>query len=227
MNSVLRWCEEMLSLPENVWIEYVRRREPLRGRVDFDAYKGFWCKACEEGKEQAGLLFKEHGTANVAELAEKLCVSVQKKPLPDATSGRATYASFTEPDLIEIYQDNADALNSLIDAAEAKTLLGNIDVADVLLAHELYHVVQYRNTELFSMQKHIRLWKIFGIENNSRLVSLEEVSAMAFAGALTNISYTPYVFDVLLMLPSYPEKAKNIYRSIFEIFDEQKIKKMD
>ena len=95
-------------------------------------------------------------------------------------------------------------------------------MCDVLLAHELYHVLQYRHPEFYTMQQHILLWRLLGHEKRSRLVSLEEVAAMAFAGSLTGIHYTPYVYDVLLMLPHYPEQAKEIYRGLLAIRDRQR-----
>ena len=212
MNAVQEWCGALLALPEEVWVEYARRREPLRGRVTPAEYRVFWDKATAE----AQALAKQYPMAPRA-LAKTLGVQVHEKPLPDGGFGRATYACFTEPDDIELYTDNVQLLAGLTQAAGADALLEHADVADILLAHELYHALQLKNPDLYALQPHIRLWKVLGIENRSRLVSLEEVSAMAFARQMTGLGYTPYVYDVLLMLPHWPEQARELYRSLLEL----------
>lgn len=212
MNAVQEWCTRLLAMPEEVWVEYARRREPLRGRVTPAEYRVFWDRAVAEAQALA-----ERDPLPPRALAQKLGVHVHEKPMPGGGGGRATYACFTEPDDIDLYTDNTALLAGLTQAAGVDDLLGHADAADILLAHELYHVLQLREPGLYALQPHIRLWKVFGLENRSRLVSLEEVSAMAFARRLTGLGYTPYVYDVLLMLPRWPEQAKELYRSLLAL----------
>lgn len=54
------------------------------------------------------------------------------------------FAQYREPDSVTIYMDSARRAQELIRRERLEGLLGKQAVEDVLLAHELFHVTEYR-----------------------------------------------------------------------------------
>ena len=213
------WCDDLLALPESVWSAYALAREPLRGKLDRESYRPYYDRAAACGREEAARLRQTTAGASVRELAGALGVTVEEVPMPQG-GGIVTFACFYEPDRIELCADNAQAVQGLLRAAGLEERLGSVNVANMLLAHELFHVVQHRRPDLYVNEKHILLWKVGRLRQESRLVSLEEAAAMAFARELLEMPVPPYVFDVWMLLPQSPEKAQALYRQLMELREE-------
>lgn len=215
------WCDDLAGLPEEVWMAYAHGREPLRGKVPLADYADYYRKAAACGEAQAERLRREMGDASCREIAGRLGVTVEELPMPESR-GLATFACFYEPDRIELYTDNAEATRSLLLAAGIAQRMGDTDIGDMLLAHELFHVVQQRDPELYVNQNHILLWRLGRLRRESRLVSLEEVAAMAFAKRLLDMTVSPYLYDVWMLLPTVPEQARELYGRLMELSEEVK-----
>ncbi|MCD8197146.1 MAG: hypothetical protein LUE24_08330 [Lachnospiraceae bacterium] len=213
------WCDDLLSLGDDVWGAYAYAKEPLRGRLSREDYQEFYRKAAACGREEAQKLMERYGSGDCEKLAAGLGITIERLPMPSGM-GLITFACYYEPDRIELYEDNAREVQSLLEAAELNDRLGNTSVEDMLLAHELFHVVQSREKTLYINEKHIRLWKLGPILRDSRLVSLEEVAAMEFARTLLNMDYSPYVYDVLMLLPRDPEQAQRLYQKLMRLKEE-------
>ena len=207
------WCQELSCLPKSVWAAYAKSREPLTGRLTREEYENFFHAADLCGMELAQKTRRQWGDVSCGELAEKLGVRVERLPMPDG-DGLLTFAIFEEPDLIRVYTDNADATRSLIETSGGNEFIGDVDICEMLLAHELFHVLQLKEPELYVNKKHIRLWKLGPWIRESRLPSLEEVAAMAFARELLQMPTTPYLYDVLMLLPQATEQAEKLYHNL-------------
>ncbi|MBU9726006.1 hypothetical protein [Diplocloster modestus] len=213
------WCSELLSLGEKVWSAYAMSREPLQNKLSDQAYHKYFIKASACGREQAEKLCEKWESRDSRVLSQKLGVTVRNLPMPKGP-GIITFACYYEPDCIEIYNDNARDVQSLIKAAGLGRQLGDVDIYSLLLAHELFHVLQKQDETLYVNLKHIQLWKLGALHRESRLVSLEEVAAMAFAGQLLGIHFWPYIYDVLMLLPRAPEQAQKLYQYLMRLKEE-------
>lgn len=216
---IKHWCQELSCFPEEVWISYAKAREPLQRLVSLEEYTSHFHAARKCGMDLAHLSRREWGDISCQSLAEKLGVRVQRLPMPDGT-GMLTFAMFHEPDLIQVFTDNAAATELLIRESGGTEFLGEVDICEMLLAHELFHVLQLKYPDLYVNRKHIRLWKIGPFERYSALLSLEEIAAMAFAQEMLGLSYTPYVYDVLMLLPQATMEARKLYDRLQEINEE-------
>lgn len=216
---IKRWCQELSCLPEAVWISYAKSREPLQRLVSLEEYTSHFHTARKCGMDLAHLARQKWGAISCEEMAKKLGVRVERLPMPDGT-GMLTFAMFHEPDLIEIFTDNAAATELLIRQSGGDEFLGEVDICEMLLAHELFHAMQMEYPDLYVNKKHIRLWKIGPFERHSSLLSLEEVAAMAFAESLLGLGYTPYVYDVLMLLPQATMEGRKLYDSLQQIKEE-------
>ena len=217
------WCQELSCLPESVWVAYAKSRDPLNGRLTVDEYMPFYHAAHQCGVELAHKTRLECGDVSCEEMAEKLGVRVERHPMPDG-DGLLTFAVFEEPNLIRIYTDNAEATQNLIEASGGDAFIGDADICEMLLAHELFHALQLREPELYVNQTHIRLWKIGPWVRESRLMSREEVAAMAFAQELLKLPVNPYLYDVLMLLPQATEQAEKLYRNLLLLKEEDALR---
>lgn len=216
---IKQWCQELSCFPETVWISYAKSREPLSGRLSLEDYASHFHAARKCGMDLADQIRREWGDICCQELAEKLGVRVERLPMPDG-NGMLTFACFYEPDRIELFTDNAEATETLIRESGGIEFLDDVDICDMLLAHELFHALQDRYPDLYVHRKLVRLWKIGPFIRDSKLLSLEEVAAMAFAQRLLNMRNMPYLYDVLMLLPQATGEARKLYEKLQSISEE-------
>ena len=216
---IKHWCQELSCFPEEVWISYAKAREPLQRLVSLEEYTSHFHAARKCGMDLAHLALEQWDGLSCEEMADRLGVRVQRLPMPDG-DGMLTFAMFHEPDLIEVFTDNAEATELLIRESGGTEYLGQVDICEMLLAHELFHAMQLKHPDLYVNRKHIQLWKIGPFERRSALLSLEEVAAMAFAETLLGLDYTPYVYDVLMLLPQATMEARRLYDRLLKIKEE-------
>ena len=117
---------------------------------------------------------------------------------------------------INIYMDAVKKAEKFLKRPEIKTVLTDrLDVAGLLLAHELFHFVEEKyKKEIFTKQEKIRLWSLGPLHNDSSIIALSEIAAMAFAQTVTGISWSPYVMDVFLVYGYSPEEASGLYEEM-------------
>jgi hypothetical protein len=206
------WVGELAKLSDEDWCRYAFNRDPLVGRIQPEDRLEYGRRAIACGIEQARKVRAEHGDTGVVDLAGRMRVKLQLKPEEGASS---MFAYYQEPDTIAVYTVNAKATNALVAEYALQDLVGDADVVDVLVAHELYHVLEHTVPGgLYTSQKHVALWKFGLFEKRSRILCLEEIGAMAFARELVGLKCSAYVYNVLMLTPASPAKAQKLYERI-------------
>lgn len=125
------------------------------------------------------------------------------------------FAQYTEPDEVTIFMDSVRKAEELMESCDMWELFPDLSsIEDLLLAHEIFHAVEYRNRDrIFTQTEKIELWKK-PFSNRSQIIALSEMAGMAFARELLGISVSPYLFDVLLMYGYNQEAATALYEEI-------------
>ena len=211
---IREWVGELSTLSDDDWCRYAFNRDPLVGRITPEDRLGYCGKAIECGIEQARLVRAEHGDANPVELAGLMRVKLEYKPEEGAN---AMFAYYQEPDTIVVYTANAMATDALVEEHGLRDLVGDAAVVDVLVAHELYHVLEHARPELFTARKLVTLWKLGPFEHRSRILCREEIGAMAFTRELVGLKCSAYVYNVLMLASSNPARAQKLYERIMRI----------
>ena len=214
------WCQELSCYSDEVWISYAKSREPLTRLVSLEEYTSHFHAARKCGMDLAQKMRREWGGLSCQEMAEKLGVRVERLPMPDG-DGLLTFACYHEPDLIQVFTDNAEATQALISESGGAEFLGDVDICEMLLAHELCHVLLVRDPELYVHRKLVRNFKLGPFERWSRLLSLEEVASMAFARELLGLQHEPYLYDVLMLLPQATLQARELYERLLILNEEE------
>ncbi len=206
--------EDLLSVDDRTWALYAYRKEPLRGKVSFEEY---YEKYVPEALEDAKRMAEECRGKSIKDLLGELSIKVEMIPMQQGQVVN-DFAIFNEPDTIRIYEDNAKESQIVVDSLDDERV--RVSITDLLLSHEIFHVLQGKHKDLSVNKPRIKLWKLFGFENVSRLVSLEEVAAMYFAKYYLGMKAVPYVYDVIMCMSRAPKKAKELYAGIMKLKEE-------
>ena len=169
------------------------------------------------GREYAEKICCLYGVRSPEELSEAMGLKVEYPTFPE-NADRVLFAEFREPGNIKIYMDAVKKAHKFTERPEVKEVLTEqLDIKGLLLAHELFHFVEEKyKDEIFTKQEKIRLWSLGPLHNDSTVIVLSEIAAMAFAQAITGIPYSPYVMDVFLVYGYSPEEASGLYEEIME-----------
>lgn len=213
--QVRRLAEELCALTEEDWLLYIFAGDPLSGRLDRGQKLEHAGKAVACGRELAQQLLLAQGPLPMEERV-RACGGRLVRPEPPSAGLLPLFAAFTEPDEISVYTGNAQATDALLQQEGLEELTGSVPTEEVLLAHELYHLLEHRDPSLYTRQKHLRLWKIGRWENRSSILCLSEMAAMAFAQAMTGLGCSVYVLDVLMLYVNNPQLALKKHQEIMD-----------
>ena len=204
----------LADIPLLHWDRYAFSRDPLEGKVSDEQRKIYMKKAWDCGDEWADKSKKEYGNISPEKLANVLGMEVEYPTLPENTD-RVLFAEFREPNHIRIYMDAINKVEEFIKEDDIKDILGSVNIADVLLLHELFHSIEekYKN-EIYTKTEKIRLWSLGFIHYNSCLIALSEIAAMSFAFSYSGIKFSPYLLDVLLVYGYSTNEASGLYEEM-------------
>lgn len=211
--SLYSMMEHLLKLKPETWQIYAWSRDPLEGRFNTEQKLAYGLKAAKCGRCEADLMLAQAGDLDIWSLAAGMGLTVSTPQVPNG-GGHVIFAQYQEPDSITIFMDSAKRARDLIREEKLEGLLGGRAVEDVLLAHELFHVMEYRKKDtIYTRTEKVELWRK-PFSNRSRLICLGEIAGMEFAGRLTGIPYSPYVLDVLMMYGYDKGAATALYEEI-------------
>lgn len=208
--------EDLVQIPDADWAPYAFAREPLNGKFNDEQRYDLARQAIACGREYADKVAAEYGTRNVQQLAGKLGMEVDFPEMPQARD-RVLFAEFRVPNKIHIYTDGVNKGRDLLRQPGVYEAMGDINISNVLLGHELFHCVEDRYAkEIWTKTYKIDLWGIGGLRNRSRVDVLGEIAAMAFSQALNDLPYSPYVLDSFLVYGYSPEVACDLYEEMMQ-----------
>ncbi|MDT2612918.1 hypothetical protein [Enterococcus dongliensis] len=78
---------------------------------------------------------------------------------------------------------------------------------EIVIAHELFHFFQEKNTNTFIDQYKISLWHLGPYQNKTKLLSLGEIAAMSFAKKLLALDFYPGFLELLIIYPYFPDEV--------------------
>jgi len=204
---------ELLKFDENKWEAYAFSREPLKGKITQKQRSEYKNGAENCGRDIAIELKEKYGALTPREYAKKLGVTI----IDSAEQERGEYtmfAKFNEPSTITVFKQVVDMYDEIIKTEGLKECLGDINVCDVLIAHELFHSIECKRPGIYTNQVKIKLWSLGTYKHMSKLVCLPELAAMALVKELLNIEYSPYIFDVVLLYTCNKRKSKELFEAI-------------
>lgn len=197
------------------WFRYVFSREPLNGIFNDEQRRKWMEESLACGREYAIRVREEYGCEDPEDLARAMGMIVSYPTFPEKTD-RVLFAEFRVPNNINIYMDAVRKAKKFLEKPEIlEVMTDKLNVSKLLLSHELFHYVEekYKN-EIYTQTEKIRLWSLGPLHNDSRIIAISEIAAMAFARELTGLPYAPYVMDVFLVYGYSPEEASGLYEEM-------------
>ncbi|WP_349947603.1 hypothetical protein ABFV83_03725 [Lacrimispora sp. BS-2] len=208
--------EKLVKLSETEFGMYAWSREPLERKFDQGQKLRYILEAGRCGRKEAALLKEKYKTGDPDIIARKMGLKVLTPDIPIG-GGHVIFAQYVEPDEVTIFMDGVERAERLIADHFLGGLLEHVDVYSILLAHEIFHGVEYRKEDsIYTKTEKVELWK-GPFSNKSRLVCLGEIAGMEFAREMLGISFSPYVLDVLLMYGYQEDAATALYEEIMDI----------
>lgn len=209
--------KDLVNIKDEEWGIYAFRREHLSGKFSKEEKLELIKKANLCGREYAKKIRKENGSINVYKITKNLGIKVDYPQRPNG-GGHIIFAQFVNPNKVTIFKDSVDKAIDLIDKENLQELFNNVNIEEILLAHEIFHYIEEHNRDdMFTQTEKIRLWKLGPFKNDSNIVCLGEIVGMAFAKELLQLSYSPYILDSFLVYLYYPKVAYELYKEIMNI----------
>lgn len=209
--------EDLCRIPEEDWAFYAFSREPLNGKFTDEQRRDLTRQAIACGREYAEKLVAQYGMRDPEKLAKQVGLKVDFPDMPQSTE-RVLFAEFREPDKVHIYMDGVRKGRVLLsEPGVSHALTGQLDIAKLLIGHELFHwVEEHYKKEIWTRTYKIELWAPGPLHNRSGVSVLGEIAAMAFTKTLNNLPYSPYVMDAFLVYGYSPEAASGLYEEMME-----------
>lgn len=209
MKDFREMVQTLLELSDNQWGIYAFDRDPLEGKFSLEEKRVYIDKANECGRKTARA--KSEKYREIHKLASGLGVKIEYS---DATigGGHIVFAQFIEPNQITIFKKAVDAIQPFFE--EIHTLTGDVDIVEVLLAHEIFHCIEHIEEQtIYTRTEKVELWR-WPFSNKSRIRALSEIAGMAFTKEFLKLSYSPFIFDFIFMYGYDQEVAIEMYEDI-------------
>ena len=108
------------------------------------------------GREYAKKIREENGSINVYKITKNLGIKVDYPQRPNG-GGHIIFAQFVNPNKVTIFKDSVDKAIDLIDKEKLQELFNNVNIEEILLAHEIFHYIEEHNRDdMFIQTEKIR-----------------------------------------------------------------------
>ena len=156
--------------------------------------------ALSEGRTCAGSVSLDLGT-DPWTIARRLGVVVVESDADASFGSVVVFAEYTQrPATITLYRAAIEQTNRYLSAARERGILDLEDCRPVFLTHELYHhLVCSAPQPPFSRTYRMTLLRLGRWRWTSRIASLEEIAAGAFAQTLLGLTFHPRLIESILL----------------------------
>lgn len=202
-----QYVEELLSLEPSAWERAAYIHEPQAKHLSAEQKHSLLIQAQACGKQTAADLREKYGSCSIEQLIGFCggCIHEQYDP-PDPYY--SLFACFEKPNRITVNMASVAKSEQLMKDYQLEPLIGKISIRDLLLSHELYHLLESRKGKAsFIQQRHACVAHLGRFRLMRKVDCLEEIAAMALATELLQLSCSPYIFNVLMLYAFYPQQA--------------------
>ena len=210
---------KLQSITNEEWGKYAFSRDPIHRKVTPKQQALYTQKATQSGVEQARKLMAESPSAtSIWEIAEAQGLVIDKEE-SEGSDDYIVFAKYNYPNNITLFMKNVTHLQAFLEDHQLLDLVGDVEIASVLLAHEMYHFCEETIPDVYTKLERFELWKLGPFKYKTGLIAIREIAAMAFAKEILDLPYHPYIFDTLLLLPHDTKRALRLMDEIFDILE--------
>jgi len=203
----------LVNMSDEEWGKYAFSRDPLNTKISSELRQELIEKANLCGKEEALKIKEMYPNLSVKEITEKMNLKITHEDTK-GTDQYIMFACYNSPDKVTLFMENVILAEKFVKENQLEEKLDNVDIESMLLLHEVFHHIEENEKDLYTRTETINLWKIGSFKYKSKLIALGEIAAMAFAREMLSLSYSPYVFDTLMLYPHDADKTDKLFDEI-------------
>jgi len=210
--SAAEFCRQFLQLWSQATNPHLQllKQDPLYAKIDPAQAECFIETAVSRGKQEARW-YLEH-----PQELQGIIDSLKINTLPEAQAQqeRYTFALYKKVDQIMIDHTFLAQAQQFIEAQQLSRLLPMTTLTEVVLMHEIFHVLEYRKN-LWTVQKQLH-YHIGFLKKQARLYSLSEIAAASFVQEFYQLENSPMLLASCMIYCKNPLLAQAIVTASLE-----------
>lgn len=181
MNSI----KKLKGIDDKIYAFYLLSKDRLFGKISNK-------NELIEKSIKAGFSFANfYKGLSIDDLLKKFDLNLQKREGNESFS-YYELAFFEYPNNIVICPNNIKKIKD-----QAKNYKLDMKLADIILAHEIYHKIEEENEDIFTDNTYVDYFKIGPFSKKTKIKSLSEIGAMAFSKKFLGLDFNPLLVDFL------------------------------
>jgi hypothetical protein len=237
--SLVEMLMDLLYLDNEIWGLYSFSKDILRDKISQEDMVAWAMEAKNCAEHYAQKIMEKYHTRDAITIAMKMGLDIQidhsdqeKYWCHDSNNQgynfQSKFALFIPPQKIILMEDpikKSKSTFNLLKRESSRLILTNKkgklvdkrDIANILLANEIYHYMEGIYEEaIYSRKKKFILYTIPIVKYKFKLPirALSKMGAMAFSWWLNDLSFSPYLLDVFLTYGYHPDTSERIYDEI-------------
>ncbi len=180
--------------PQRFWVECFSRYASSRS-LSLGAMLTLGGQAAQCGERYAQTLL-ETSRDPVEDLCAALGLKLREFTMPPSPS-MEVFALFETPNTVYLRSELLKNAGEALEKQGIFDILGEFDLREVILAHELFHFLEYRDADTIFTRTHREAVGRF--RRKRELAALGEIAAMHFAAKLCGLPWSPFLLDCVMM----------------------------
>lgn len=140
--------------------------------------------------------------------AESVRIQEDDSPIQEAYLQLAFYRP--KPPLIQISTKAIERIEEVIKEEQLNSLLGEVDLRQLVTAHELFHHMESMESEIFTQTPNVELKRFGRFRYRTRVAAASEIAAVHFSKLMLGLAYSPAVMEILLTYSVDQQRAQTI-----------------
>ncbi len=204
---------DLQGIDDICWGIYAFSRDRYYGNLNKAEMLKLIEDSVQSGMREADKLSEAIGSHSPEEAARYLGIRITYSDIRQFC-GRIVFATFTHPDLICI---NREPIAKACSSDEIRDLIPEKTVENLIIGHELYHVLEDRDPGIWTNNRRITIRGLLGIKHQVALSAPSEIAAMAFSKRLSGLSFSPFLLDIMLYWSYNKDYSFSLYKEISSI----------
>ena len=206
---------DLLNLDQKFFALYLVSRDPIEGKIPKDEIDEIIQNSIACGKDEAIKLLDKYKDLKISDITDNLNIKVNYLDKPNALD-YIYFGIFESPNEITIYEKNIKKAFDLLKDIDID-YFDNINFNDIVLAHEIFHYIEFHNHNLYTNTREIDLWSLGNIyTHSSSLICTGEIAGMSFAKNLLNLNFDPTILDYIFLVAYDFDQADKLFKNIIK-----------
>ena len=211
-DTIKAQLRNLKNLDSKVYARYLVTTDPIQGKIPKDEIDEIINSSMKCGKDEANKLLEKYGNISPSEMAKSLNIDLSHQDKQGLTD-YIYFGLFESPNSIIIYDGNIETADNLL--KELNIDYFNVDFKDIVLAHEIFHYIEFHDKSLYSNIRRINLWSLGKLyTHTSPLICTGEIAGMSFAKILIDLDFDPNLLNYIFLVAYDFDKADKLYKRI-------------